>query len=137
VEHNSAQRKRKLLANVVNSRLLYAAPVWASALGFQTNITKILRPQKTVALRVAMGFKTVSMQAALIILGLIPAYNMVRERTKRYKEGIAKKEAREESYRKWQQKWDIAEEGRWTKRLIPDIEKWFKRRYGSYSYHFK
>ncbi|KAL4100909.1 hypothetical protein QTP88_020934 [Uroleucon formosanum] len=95
----ASQQKRKLLANVVNSRLLYAAP------------------------------------AALVVAGLVPAHIMVMERTRRYKEGISDKETREESYRKWQHEWDNAEEGRWTKRLIPDIEKWAKRKHGRCSYH--
>lgn len=108
----ASQRRRKLLTNLVNSRLLYAAPVWASTFMFQTNIKKKLRLQKTVALRVVMGFRTVSTQTALVVAGLIPAHIMVLERTRRYKDGISDKDAREVSYRKWQQECHNAEKGR-------------------------
>lgn len=49
------QRKRRLLATVVESKLLYGSPIWASALVHQRNIEIIQRPQRVLALRTVMS----------------------------------------------------------------------------------
>lgn len=54
------QKNRRFLAGVVMSKILYAPPVWSSSLAFDRNIKIILRPQRTIALRTAMAYRTVS-----------------------------------------------------------------------------
>lgn len=36
---------------------------------------------------------------------------------------------------RWQERWNNATEGRWTRRLIPDIWAWTKRKHGHVNYH--
>lgn len=35
----------------------------------------------------------------------------------------------------WQRRWDAADEGRWTYRLIPNIKEWVERKHGQVTYH--
>jgi len=77
----SKQRKRKLLASVINSLLLYASPVWVHALAFQSNIGIIERPQRIIALRVATAYRTVSSSAVMVIAGTIPVHGKVNSAT--------------------------------------------------------
>lgn len=60
--------KRKLLMNIANSRLLYAAPIWAhSTREFNTSREKILGAQRSAATRIIRAYKTVSREAALAL----------------------------------------------------------------------
>lgn len=60
--------KRHLLSTVVSSKPLYATPEWAhQALTFGVNVTALTRAQKTVAIRVARCYRTVSATAALFL----------------------------------------------------------------------
>jgi len=131
----ATQLKWKLLATVINSQLLYAVPVWANDLEYVRNAKTILRPQRTIALRVAMAYRTVSTQAILVVARFLPAHLLARERQRRYKERISEEEAREETYIKWQQEWDTADTGRWTRRLIKDVKKWSTRKHGMVDFH--
>jgi len=131
----ATQLKRKLLATVVHSQLLYAAPIWANALEYEINVKTILRPQRTIALRVAMAYRTVSTQAIVVVAGFLPAHLMARERQRRYRDRIPEEEAREDTYIKWQQEWDTADTGRWTRRLIKDVKKWSTRKHGMVDFH--
>ena len=56
------------------------------------------------------------------------------ERADRYK-GELKQIARKTVMEKWQDQWDKGKYGRWTWRLIPNIEKWIDRPYGEVGYH--
>ncbi|CAI6376152.1 unnamed protein product [Macrosiphum euphorbiae] len=66
------QKKRQLLMSVAQSQLLYAAPIWASALVFEVNIKKLLKPQRKMAIRVSSAYCTVSTNAILVVSGLLP-----------------------------------------------------------------
>jgi len=103
----SGQQKRRLMSTVLLSKLLYAAPIWSAALVFDRNIQSILRPQRTIALRTAMAYRTVSTAAIMIVAGVVPAH-LAWERTKRYEirrdpnKAALEKEIREEVLKKWQ-----------------------------------
>lgn len=71
---SSGQRKRKLLSMVVLSKLLYASPIWVKSLVFNRNIVTLCRPQRTIAIRTVMPYRTVSTAAVLVIGGMIPAH---------------------------------------------------------------
>jgi hypothetical protein len=59
------QWKRRLLATVVESQLLYAAPVWADTVSASSRTVRLLlRPQRVIALRVIRAYRTVSDEAA-------------------------------------------------------------------------
>ncbi|KAF0751881.1 Uncharacterized protein FWK35_00022542 [Aphis craccivora] len=69
----SAQWKRRLLASVVESQLLYAAPVWIPSVSEVARTRAILiRPQRTTALRVIRSYRTVPDEAALVLACMPP-----------------------------------------------------------------
>lgn len=132
----SRQRRRKLLASVVNSHLYYASPVWANALVSSKNVNVIERPQRTIALRVATAYRTVSTPAVMIISGMIPAHLGVWERLEK-KESPHRNDCdiRKELFQKWQAEWDAATTGRWTWKLIKEVEPWVNRKFGEVDFH--
>jgi hypothetical protein len=73
-------KNRKLLASVVQSKLLYAAPVWAES-GTKTakNRQVLLRAQRITALRIIRAYRTVSDQAALLLAGIPPGHLLANE----------------------------------------------------------
>lgn len=71
---------------------------------------------------------------------MIPVHLLAKERQKMYihiKEGqeVSKQEQRANTYKEWQQEWDQATKGRWTYRLIKDVEKWSTRGFGNTDFH--
>ena len=54
------EAKRRLVASVVQSKLLYAAPVWANALQNHAIQRKLFSTQRLVALRIVSAYRTVS-----------------------------------------------------------------------------
>lgn len=137
------QAKRKLLASVVNSQLLYASPVWCSSLVFQNHRNTILGPQRRMALRVARAYRTVSTAAILVIASCTPVHLIARGRgeARRLAESgvappVAMRIVDELVWSWWQAEWSEEEGvGQWTKRLIPSVRSWVNRRHGSISYH--
>lgn len=134
-------KKRQLLMSVAQNQLLYAAPVWSSALVFQKNIQVISGPQRKMAIRITRAYKTVSTNAILVVAGILPLKLQAAEKYKTHElkrmgeNPPSKRELRMESIREWQSEWEISETGRWTRRLIPDLKPWVTRGYGDTSYH--
>jgi len=117
--------------NVVHSRLLYGAQVWADRVqGVAKAKESLSMAQKTVALRVTRCYRTVSDAAAQVLARMPPAFLLALER-KRVGESrktgvlLAKSAARAETIRQWQVHWDSTSKGAWTKRLIPDLYRWW------------
>jgi len=137
----SGQKKRKLLSTVVESKLLYASPIWSEALVFKQNIENLVRPQKTMAVRIARAYCTISTAAVMVIAGLIPAHLLAWERTEKYKrkhepdQTRVTREVKGEVMNRWQIEWDKEENGEWTRRTIKDINTWTSRKYGSVDFH--
>jgi len=134
------QWKRKVVAMAVQSQLLYAAPVWADALEFESNVKTLVRPQRRMALRVAMAYRTVSTNAILVVAGMVPAHLKAQEQQFKFralKQGIVVEDGnlRDMTFRKWQTQWNSTKTGLWTKRLISDIRKWTDRRFGETDFH--
>ncbi|KAH8280178.1 hypothetical protein KR054_003671, partial [Drosophila jambulina] len=85
--------------------------------------------------------------AALVIAGLVPLRELVREKAEMCEElrglqgptGVSKAErksaARRRSYGGWQAKWDASLKGRWTHRLIPKVEAWMERKHGQVDFY--
>ncbi|XP_076660500.1 uncharacterized protein LOC143364422 [Halictus rubicundus] len=46
-----------------------------------------------------------------------------------------RKKAKEKTNRIWQEKWDTGTVGRWTHRLIPNIQKWTCRKHGDLNFY--
>jgi len=125
------QDKKKILATTVQNQLLYGAPIWADALQFKNNVKMILGPQRKIALRIAMAYRTVSTSELMAVAGTIPVHLMAGERQKKYRqiqEGVAtnEEELRACTFKEWQKEWDQAKTRSWTRRLIHDVENWSK-----------
>lgn len=131
----ASHKKRKIFGAIVYSQTLYAAPIWAHALEFDINKSTLLKPQRIIALRIAMGYRTVSTEAILVVAGIIPAHLMALERLKSHKDRTRKDTSREESFTKWQDEWNETKTGRRTRRMIPDVKKWATREHGEINFH--
>ena len=132
--------KRRLLMSVTHSILLYGAEVWADCIRKVTYASKLTSVQRQGALRISCAYRTVSLEAALVIAGVIPIDLLALERQCIYlnkeREGIdrAKASARQISLNKWQDRWTDYSESRWTKRLIGEISPWITRGHGDINY---
>ncbi|KAJ8912170.1 hypothetical protein NQ315_006135 [Exocentrus adspersus] len=131
--------KRRVLAEIVNSILAYAAPVWADAMRMKKHKSKMLSCQRTVALRVARAYRTVSTEAVMVVARVLPIDILVEERSRIYQVGgqinnDVRRRERETSIDKWQEQWASSTKGRWTYVLIPDLKEWTKRGHGEVSY---
>lgn len=132
--------KRRLIGGVVQSILLYGAPNWSDRIS-KKGISEISRVQRKTALRIATAYSTVSTDAALVLADLPPIELLAEERRCNY---LAKRaidghhsntNARKQVLNTWQTRWDISSKGRWTHRLIQNIEQWFTRKHGEVSFH--
>ena len=75
------EAKRRLVASVVNSKLLYAAPVWASALNNHAIQKKLFSAQRRVVLRIVSLYRTVS-TSAVLVLSSVPSIELLAEERK-------------------------------------------------------
>jgi len=73
------QEQRKLIASVVTSQVLYAAPVWAKAATTPSYMSGVARTHRLCATRISCAFRTISEEAVLVIAGLVPVQELVRE----------------------------------------------------------
>lgn len=122
--------KRRILATVVASVALYAAPVWAPRAGeyalFRSELEKAQRP---VAIGVCAAYRTTSTIAAQVVSGTHPLDLLAQERCER-RSGTAKDVARERLMGSWQARWLQEEKAAWTRRMIPDLKPWVERKRG-------
>jgi len=77
------QNRRRLLAGVIHSQLLYGAESWAEDMS-QEGWKQLCRVQRKAALRVASAYRTVSIEEILVVSGIIPIDIMAMERRKSY-----------------------------------------------------
>ncbi|XP_015368070.1 PREDICTED: uncharacterized protein LOC107164675 [Diuraphis noxia] len=118
--------------SVVHSRLLYGAQVWADSVqGVNKAENALLQAQRTAALRVARCYRTVS-DIATLVLARMPPATLVAASRKRIAEakrnGTPSTESEEMGVilRQWQELWDSTPKAAWTRRLIPDLEAWWR-----------
>lgn len=132
------QGKRTLMSNVVYSLLLYGTPVWSGRMSCK-GINEMIKVQRRIILRVACAYRTTSTDA-LQVVASIPPLDLQAKRRKSYHDSRGDPEFKpgpqiEESLvRSWQERWDLSPKGRWTQRLIPNIQRWYKRSHGSVDY---
>jgi hypothetical protein len=130
------QGKRRTLAMAAQSIIMYAAPIWQKAVIKETYKDLLRKGQRIMTLRVCCAYRTISTEAALAIAGIIPANLLAEERGRLFRlappiNDEVKTMERELTIRKWQEEWDTTTKGRWTHRLIKDLNKWISRRHGS------
>ena len=114
--------KRRILASVFHSKLLYAAPVWAAAAKNYSLGKMLASAQRGVALRIASAYRTVSTSAILVLASVPPIDLLALERKEIYRrnkertcptdeieenrriKAEVKKEARATLMREWQER---------------------------------
>lgn len=135
--------KRKLIMATTQSILLYGCEIWADALKAEYRRNMLAKVQRTAALRVASAYRTVSGPAVMVISGTIPIDLLVEERNALWQErrqagrvsGETAKAARMRTMQKWQDRWNNEPRGRWTARLVTDLDKWLNREHGEIDYY--
>lgn len=133
--------KRVLLNAVVQSTLLYGAPIWYKVLNIKKYKQQLEKVQRKTMLRIASGYRTISTVALQIITGVIPIDLLIEER--RFLDEIGnghlvdvRNRARERTYDLWQERWENnIGKGQWTKTLIPNIRQWIKCSHRHIDYH--
>ena len=135
------EAKRRLVTSVVNSKLLYADPIWTSALNNHAILKKLFAAQRGVVMRIVSAYRSVSTSAVLVLASVPPIDLLAEERKEtfqlrkeptcltnlqeiaRAKEAIHK-DGRRRLVEKWQARWHGGQSGRWTHRLIPELTTW-------------
>lgn len=80
------ETKRKLYSHVIHSVLLYGAPVWGERLAaFKSLQAPIRRLQKSIAIRVVRGYKTLAYNAVTLLARIPPFYLMASKYRRIYK----------------------------------------------------
>lgn len=125
---------RKILTSVAQSQLLYAAPVYYPAYENQKLCRRLLSLQRKLNIRISSAYRTISGAAVGVIAGNPPIDLLALERKEKY-EGAEKNEARKNLIERWQTRWEQQTSGMWTKKLIPNIERWINRSHGEVEYY--
>ena len=128
--------KRRTLASVVTSTILYAAPVWESVLQvgkYRKILDGVMRRGN---LRICSAYRTAPSAAIEVISGIPPIHLQVAERT-RADLTTDKGEAKRWMEDRWQEEWrdPTAITAKWTRRLIPDVRLWKNRKHGEVNFH--
>lgn len=106
------ESKRRLYAYVVQSIVMYGAPIWYDSFVKNTAIQRPLRKiQRQLAIRIISGYKTIAYEVA-IILARTPPWVLVARKYKRIYERFRK----------------LKERNEWTEILKKQLEKKKKRR---------
>lgn len=133
--------RRRLLVSVVQSVMLYGAPIWATSLEYsKASRGELLKVQRQAALRSICGYRTISYDATYILASTPPIDLIAMERRKLFqiRRGLTRKtvqEARDDTMVKWLQRIEDAKKGEWTRTLIRDVRGWVTRRHGSMDFH--
>lgn len=133
--------KRTVLYGVVQSVLLYGAPVWSCVTQKSKYRAQMLGIQRKVLLRVISGYRTISAVATQAIAGIPPLTHLIDERNRLYlrennRLEAIKREERDTTLRMWQEDWNLrGETGNWTKTLITDLKAWVECPHRRTSYY--
>lgn len=132
--------KRRVLAYACQNIIMYGAPVWNEATNMHVNKKRLEGAQRVMALRVCSAYRTTSTEAALVISGLVPLHLLSRERERLFLKGEVQTRASREMERnrtvqQWQAEWEVSQKGRWTYKLIPNINMWIKRKHGEVNFY--
>lgn len=127
---------RRIMCSVVNSVLLYAAPIWREEMAVKSNLDILTRSQRRTAIRICSAYRTISLEAVQVIAGCIPIDLLVEERCRAYHEKIGQAENRKLSIAEWENRWS-RQDGRaaWTKTVIRNIRAWTERKHGQVNYY--
>ncbi|XP_052740749.1 putative 115 kDa protein in type-1 retrotransposable element R1DM [Bicyclus anynana] len=123
--------RRRILASVAHSTILYGAPLFKKAMNVELYRKKLETVQRRLAIGVCGAYRTVSTEAVLVIAGLVPIDKLVKERALLFeKKDQNPHETRENTLKEWEREWSGAGKGSWTRELIPDLKAWLHRKHG-------
>ena len=127
-------RKRRVLANVVISSMLYASPIWSVVLKYQHYINMMEKVNRKLAIRIISAYRTISTSAALVLAGIVPIKIKVKEREAIYQNGREyENEAKNYTIIAWNARWQ--EYNGWAKTFIKDVGKWYERKWGELDFY--
>lgn len=124
--------KREVLCGVIQSTVLYGAPVWQQVTRIQKYKNALLSIQRKALLRIASGYRTISTSAIQVVTGIPPINLLAEERHRLYHAENAhlptvKRRERETTLNKWQEIWNNhTDTAAWTKTLIRDLLPWVR-----------
>ncbi|KAJ8960096.1 hypothetical protein NQ314_006111 [Rhamnusium bicolor] len=84
-----------------------------------------------MAIRICCAYRTISTEG--VMAGIPPIELLIQERREKYT-GVDSATARTNLMARWQDKWSHGTYGRWTYRLIPNIQAWIDKPYGEVDY---
>lgn len=144
----AGESRRRLLATVADSVVLYASPVWgptALERGGMRTRKKLRRVQRRAALRTARSYRTVSTNAALVLARATPWEETITMHAKKWRERQGRHEEANRNFAPADEHatgtlitdWEagVTEGAEWTRRLIPDVRGWYGRGHGQLTYH--
>lgn len=131
--------KRRLLASVGESIMLFGAPVWAeSTLRTECNRNTMMKAQRILALRTVQAYRDVNGEAACVLAGTTPWDLKAEERRRKWADPtLAAEQQKAETLLAWQARWDTVvgnRPGASTREIIPDIGEWINRPGGGTTY---
>ncbi|XP_014291258.1 uncharacterized protein, partial [Halyomorpha halys] len=127
------ESRRRLLATVASSNMLYAAPIWKDAMVAKSYRRQMVAVYRKVCLRTVSAIRTVYYEAVCVIARMPPVELLVEERIRHYRR--RSHVSREEEWKiTIDQRWEAADSGKWTRRLILDVELWYGRLHGEVSW---
>ena len=137
------------MANVLHSKLLYAATIWASALSNHAIQKKLFSAQRGEAVKIVSACRTVSTSAMLV-----PAFQLIGEEKagdllaptgthlygqptgNRSREG-SHTQGRRKLVEIWHSRWHGEQTRSWTYRLIPQLATWLDRKPGEVGFYLE
>lgn len=133
--------KRKVLAGVAKSIMMYGAPIWGAAMKVAKNRALLESIQRKSLLRITSAYRTASTKALQIIAGVLPIDLEIEELGEMYGAGRRdenenRSQIRARTISKWQQRWtETLDVAQWTKQLIPHIERWWNCKHKRIDFH--
>lgn len=127
---------RTILAKAAQGALLYGAPCWENELRFGKYREELRKASRPIVLRAACVRTTASTQVAEVLAGMAPIGLRARELSDVFF-GMDRIAARKACRDAWLEEWQCGNTnvGKWTKRLINNLEAWLDRPHGEIGYH--
>lgn len=127
---------RRIIAKAGLSALLYGAAAWGEELRFGKYRNQLRRASRPLLLRAACIRRTAATQVAEVLAGIPPLTLKAQEQMDVYG-GTDRSLAKDKCRAAWKHEWHHADptKGKWSKRLISDLDDWLDRRHGDVDYH--
>lgn len=113
---SATQGRRRLMATVVTSKLLYGAPCWHQDMT-EMAWRKLEAVYRRMSIITASAYRTISHDAIGVIASAAPFRVKAKIRSDGYNRQN-KEKTRRQAEEKWQEDWTAAKSGKWTRRLI-------------------